>query len=122
MARYRRSFSGVSRKTLSEYKWGLALVSFLAIVLVFLAVVTKGFTNWDAKTWFGNEVTCEHVFENGVCTECEFECEHEFEDGKCITCEGLEVDLKEETEDEIPAEEDNSKESNNGSGEEELNE
>ena len=83
---YRRNY-GVSRKTLSEYKWAIAIVSFLAIVLVFLAVVSKGFTNWDTKTWFGDEVTCEHVFEDGVCTKCELECEHEYKDGVCTECD-----------------------------------
>lgn len=87
MARYYRSFSS---KKLSDYKWGIALISVLAVLTIALCVVTSGFKNWDVKTWFGNEPVCEHVFEDGKCTECgelEIVCEHEYKDGVCIKCE-----------------------------------
>ncbi|MBR4419950.1 MAG: hypothetical protein IKT32_03640 [Clostridia bacterium] len=66
---YRRNY-GYGKK-LSDYKWGIALISFLAVIIVALSVVTKGFVNWDTKTWFGSEQSCEHVLDDdGKCTEC----------------------------------------------------
>ena len=97
MARYYRNY-----KKLSDYKWAIALVTFLSIVLIALSVVTKGFTNWDTTTWFSTTtIECEHEFEDGKCILCEAleepaddsleDCEHVFEDGKCTLCEALEV-------------------------------
>lgn len=57
-------------KKLSDYKWGIALISLLAVLTIALCVVTSGFRNWEVKTWFNNEPVCEHVFEDGKCTEC----------------------------------------------------
>ena len=77
-------------KKLSDYKWGVALISALAVLAVGLCVLTSGFRNWDAKTWFGNNTVCEHVFEDGKCTECGeleiLDCEHSFEEGVCTQC------------------------------------
>lgn len=90
MARY--SYYG---RKISGYKWAIGIVTFLAIIAIGLCVITGGFKNWNAQTWFNNEpeFVCEHEFENGICIKCEMAeetCEHEFEDGACIKCEELE--------------------------------
>ena len=102
MARYRRSYSSVSRKTISNYKWGIAVVSVLAIFVIALAIFTKGFTNWDVKTWFPtNEVECEHIFEDGKCTLCD-----ELEVKENVDDETNDVNKSEEPIEEVDVEED----------------
>ena len=46
------------------------MISILSVLAIALSCITSGFTNWNMDTWFGNEPTCEHVFEDGACTEC----------------------------------------------------
>ncbi len=97
MARYNYS------KKISGYKWAIALIILLSLLVVALAVVSSGFKNWDVKTWFNNdtEIVCEHEFENGVCVKCEepeTTCEHEFENGVCVKCEMSEEEMFENDE------------------------
>ena len=67
MARYS---SYGSRAKVKGLKVSLIIVSVLSALAIVLSCITSGFTNWNTDTWFGHEPVCEHVFEDGECTEC----------------------------------------------------
>ena len=67
MARY--NYYGNKQK-IKNLKISLIMVSILAVLIIALSCITSGFINWNTDTWFGNETVCEHVFEDGACTEC----------------------------------------------------
>ena len=67
MARYS---SYGSKAKIKGLKVSLIIVSVLSALAIVLSCITSGFTNWNTDTWFGNEPICEHVFEDGACTEC----------------------------------------------------
>ena len=88
---YRRNY-GYGKK-LSDYKWGIAIITFLAIIVVALSVVTKGFVNWDTSTWFVKDTACEHVLDNdSKCTICGELVELEVEDTEKEAVEEDDVD------------------------------